>query len=301
MIVKLLKPVIDIAIPSDVISEAPDDREAIRKIGIIGRGAGIFQVGKVIVYRHSLSGNYDRADFISKNLQYLVTPPYLRKDLFKISRELKLAGLLPPLKTPNHAPEGKPERGEYRDGIVIRWDGYYSIVKIGDGVYAKVPRPMPLGTRVVIQIDAPTNREDTYRAHVIPRDKLNIYWGYDVEVIDLKTLFMNNTYDGVLLTGKEGDDVGKVINRIVGLLKTRRVLVIFGSPRNGVDEILKAEGLEDVLNNHPFVNFIPGQGVETVRTEEAIITVLSILNFLRYLGTKASRFVANSNRHTKDT
>ncbi|WP_342765430.1 putative RNA uridine N3 methyltransferase [Vulcanisaeta sp. JCM 14467] len=156
MRVPRLKPIIDIAIPSDFIAESPDDREAVRKIGYLGRGAAIFQVSKIIIYRHKLAGGRDRAEFIMKNLQYLATPPYLRKDLFKLDKDLKYAGLLPPLKTPNHAPEGKPQRGEYREGVVVRWDGYFSIIKIGDGVYAKVPRPMPLGTRVVVQIDVPT-------------------------------------------------------------------------------------------------------------------------------------------------
>ncbi|WP_069807011.1 putative RNA uridine N3 methyltransferase [Vulcanisaeta thermophila] len=287
-VVKLLKPIIDIAIPSDVISEAPDEREAIRKIGLIGRGAGIFQVSKIIIYKHALAGGNDRSELISRNLQYLSTPPYLRKDLFKLSRELRLAGLLPPLKTPNHASEGRPERGEFRDGVVIRWDGYYSIVKIGDGVYAKVPRPMPLGTRVVVQIEAPTNREDTYRAHVVPRDKLGIYWGFDVAVMSLRELLTSGAYDSVVFTGREGEDISNAMERVINALRTERLLVVFGSPRNGVDEILRAEGLEDLLGKHPFINFIPGQGVETVRTEEAVIAVLSILNLLRSLGTKPS-------------
>jgi hypothetical protein len=280
MRVARFKPIIDIAIPSDVLAESPDDREAVRKIGYIGRGAAIFQVSKILIYRHRLAER-DRADFILKNLQYLSTPPYLRKDLFKLDKDLRYAGLLPPLKTPNHAPEGIPQRGEFREGVVVRWDGYYSIVKIGDGVYAKVPKPMPLGTRVVVQVDAPTSREDTYRAHVVPRDKLNIYWGFDAEVTSLGELFRR--YDAVILTGKEGVDIKEAINDLRSYMSRDKVLVVFGSPYHGIDEILRAEGLGEFLSKYPFVNFIPGQGVESVRTEEAVIAVLSILNLLRYL------------------
>ena len=281
MRVPRLKPIIDIAIPSDFIAESPDDREAVRKIGYLGRGAAIFQVSKIIIYRHKLAGERDRAEFIMKNLQYLATPPYLRKDLFKLDRDLKYAGLLPPLKTPNHAPEGKPQRGEYREGVVVRWDGYFSIIKIGDGVYAKVPRPMPLGARVVVQVDAPTTRDDTYRAHVIPRDRLNIYWGFETEVMGLNSLF--SAYDYVILTGREGMSIKDAMDYVRNAMSKDRVLVVFGSPYHGVDEILKAEGMEEVLRKYPFINFIPGQGVETVRTEEAVIAVLSILNLVRYL------------------
>ncbi|MGC9179472.1 MAG: putative RNA uridine N3 methyltransferase [Vulcanisaeta sp.] len=276
-----LKPIIDIAIPSDFLAESPDNREAIRKIGYIGRGAAIFQVSRIIVYRHRLAGDRDKAQFIIKNLGYLSTPPYLRKDLFKLDKDLKYVGLLPPLKTPNHAPEGKPQRGEYREGIVIKWDGYYSIVKIGDGIYAKIPRPMPLGTRVIVQIDAPTTRDDTYRAHVVPRDRLSIYWGFESEIMDVSKLFDEYIY--VILTGKEGISIKNAIEQINDFLSGDRFLVVFGSPYHGVDEILRAEGMENTLKKYPFINFIPGQGVETVRTEEAVIAVLSILNLIRHL------------------
>jgi len=281
MRVTRLKPIIDIAIPSDFLAEVPDEREAVRKIGYVGRGAAIFQVNKVLIYKHKLAGERDRANFILRNLQYLSTPPYLRKDLFKLNRDLRYAGLLPPLKTPNHAPEGKPEKGEFREGIVVRWDGYFSIVKIGDGVYAKVPKPMPIGSRVVVQIDAPTTRDDTYRAHVVPRDRLNIYWGFDVEVGSLGEVLRG--YGNVILTGKEGADIKRVIKDLREYMGRDRLLVIFGSPYHGVDEILRAEGLDSMLTKYPFINFIPGQGVETVRTEEAVIAVLSILNIFRYL------------------
>jgi predicted SPOUT superfamily RNA methylase MTH1 len=276
-----LKPIIDIAIPSDFLAESPDNREAIRKIGYIGRGAAIFQVSRIIVYRHRLAGDRDKAQFIIKNLGYLSTPPYLRKDLFKLDKDLKYVGLLPPLKTPNHAPEGKPQRGEYREGIVIKWDGYDSIVKIGDGIYAKIPRPMPLGTRVIVQIDAPTTRDDTYRAHVVPRDRLSIYWGFESEIMDVSKLFDEYIY--VILTGKEGISIKNAIEQINDFLSGDRFLVVFGSPYHGVDEILRAEGMENTLKKYPFINFIPGQGVETVRTEEAVIAVLSILNLIRHL------------------
>ncbi|WP_367834512.1 putative RNA uridine N3 methyltransferase [Vulcanisaeta sp. JCM 16159] len=73
MRVSRLKPIIDIAIPSDFLAEVPDDREAIRKIGYLGRGAAIFQVSKIIIYRHRLAGERDRANFILKSLQYLAT------------------------------------------------------------------------------------------------------------------------------------------------------------------------------------------------------------------------------------
>ncbi|WP_367834513.1 putative RNA uridine N3 methyltransferase [Vulcanisaeta sp. JCM 16159] len=133
----------------------------------------------------------------------------------------------------------------------------------------------------MVQVDAPTTRDDTYRAHVIPRERLGIYWGFESEVMDISKLFSN--YDYAILTGKEGTGIKDAMEHVRNALGRDRVLVIFGSPYHGVDEILRAEGMEWALRKYPFINFIPGQGVETVRTEEAVIAVLSILNLVRYL------------------
>jgi len=61
---------------------------------------------------------------------------------------------------------------------------------------------------------------------------------------------------------------------------SKSVLVLFGSPHEGVFSIAKREGfrLEDVADF--ILNTIPLQGTETVRTEEAVFATLSILNVL---------------------
>ena len=55
-------------------------------------------------------------------------------------------------------------------------------------------------------------------------------------------------------------------------------MVAFGSPRFGLREILQQEKLDrnDVLDY--FVNTIPSQKTATVRTEEALLVSLGILN-----------------------
>jgi hypothetical protein len=56
------------------------------------------------------------------------------------------------------------------------------------------------------------------------------------------------------------------------------VLVAFGAPARGLHEIVGAEGAN--LNNIAdfVVNMIPEQGTETVRTEEALLASLAVLN-----------------------
>jgi hypothetical protein len=53
---------------------------------------------------------------------------------------------------------------------------------------------------------------------------------------------------------------------------------LFGAPSRGLHEIAKDEGLK--LNElvDIIVNTIPKQGTETVRTEEALLATLAVLN-----------------------
>ncbi len=282
---RLLKPLIDVAIPWNVLEESPDEREKVRKIGYLCRGAAIFQASKLIVYTY---GRWDPSEtkFLVRNLEYLVTPPYLRKQLFKIEPELKLAGLLPPLRTPSHySTRERPKPGDIVEGIVVRWDGYYSIVKIGETAYAKLPRPHPIGTRLTLRIEAESGH-NVYRAHIVNIDKLNVYWNLRVEQRSLRELLEDKSYDVVILTGREGEDLCRSYRDLMAVIRRarendKRVLVLFGSPKHGVDEILRLESISLERDRYLFLNFVPEQGVETIRTEEAVIAVLSILHFIR--------------------
>lgn len=259
---------LSIAIPHDVLSEAPDEEGKVRKLGLIARAAAIFRVESIIIYHYGRPLTED-IELAKAVLEYAVTPPYLRRRIFGLDRRLRHVGILPPLKIPSHVVPREPRAGEVREGVVEKWDGYYSLVYIGGERYAKVPRPYPIGTRMLVKIEAPTSRPDTYRASVY-RGPPPGYWGYRVEVRPLSRLFEG--FDMVLLTGKEGKSVCGSRLDLNG-----RILVAFGGPRRGVDEVLKEGGMD---MSHPLINFVPGQGVEAIRTEEAIFAVLAILNYM---------------------
>ena len=53
-------------------------------------------------------------------------------------------------------------------------------------------------------------------------------------------------------------------------------LIVFGSPQYGLKEIFDKERL-DILKYYSY-NFFPFQGTQTIRLEESIFGVLSILN-----------------------
>ena len=99
---------LSIAIPASTISDTPHLREKTAKIGLIGRAAAIFRVDEIIVYPDNPRANQrEDLDFIALLLNYLETPQYLRKRLFKIEPRLQFAGILPPLRTPHHPVSGK--------------------------------------------------------------------------------------------------------------------------------------------------------------------------------------------------
>jgi len=264
--------VVDIAIPHDVLEGTPDDREKVRKIGYIGRAAAIFRVGRIYIYTYGNETRREDVELLRKMLEYMRTPPYLRKYVFKLSEELKLAGLLPPLRLRSFVVSKEPRVGEVRLGVVTRWDGYYSILYIGGGKYAKIPKPYPIGKILAVRIEAPTSREDTYRAHVVDASKLRSYLGFNVEVVNIKELFKLG-YKTIILTGREGRGVCDL-----GAEGLEESLIIFGGPKRGVDEILASEGID--YSSYPFLDFVMGQGVETIRTEEAILVVLSVINYV---------------------
>ena len=71
------------------------------------------------------------------------------------------------------------------------------------------------------------------------------------------------------------DIVGELAKRWI---EASSVLVVFGSPERGLHEIAREGGinLNDIADF--VVNTIPEQGTETVRTEEALLASLAILN-----------------------
>lgn len=112
-----------------------------------------------------------------------------------------------------------------------------------------------------------------------------IYWGYRVHKSESLGKVLKDRLWGLKVgTSRYGVRVQEVLPSLSKALKTSRsTLVAFGSPRMGLGEILKQEKLDpkDVFNY--FVNTAPDQHTVTVRTEEAILVSLGILNLARKL------------------
>jgi len=265
-----------IAIPSSLISECSDLREQTAKVGIIGRAAAIFRVDEIYVYKEGEKADYFQ-EIICNILEYMECPQYLRKYLFPKLKQLKYVGILPPLRTPHHPL--KSERvvikgHEYREGVVIKNDfkENKSVVYVGLNKPV-ICRPFrPLFARVTVDVDC--NR-------IVSKEKVPIYWGYEVfKAESLSHVFEVSKADLVIGTSRYGTMIGEILNRLKARMKNsaNKILVIFGGPQKGIFDILREEGVDPWDFCDFIVNFAPHQGVKTIRTEEAVLIVLSILN-----------------------
>jgi predicted SPOUT superfamily RNA methylase MTH1 len=254
-------------------------REKTEKIGMIARAAAIFAVTKVCIYGVA-SESKDETRFLKLILEYLELPQYLRKKVYPISEDLRFAGLLPPLRIPSHLvtpDESKVRVGDIRDGIAVRKDGKL-FADVGLRNYIILSGNAVPNQRVTVRIESVGNG---LSASIIERSSVGIYWGYSVKAYSsLRELFNSLKPAFAILTSRKGDNVQERWNtltyRIGGAQNT---LAVFGSPKHGLPEILERERFNPP--NSVILNTIPKQAVETVRTEEAIVATLAILNLAR--------------------
>jgi len=273
-----------IAIPTSVVSDTPHLREKTSKIGLIGRAAAIFRINEIIVYPDDMKVDQTREmSLIALLLSYMETPQYLRKELFKLQPELQFAGILPPLRTPHHPLNKKAKNlkaGQYREGVVLSKTNEGVLVDIGVEQPALLrEKQLAAGVRLTLRITKAAS--DPVEVQTAIQDEIPHYWGYRVTVErrSFKKLIENGKFDLTIATSKKGVSFADVAYELAGNWeKARNVLVAFGAPANGLYEIAKEEGesLDDLVDF--VINTIPTQGTETVRTEEALLVSLAILN-----------------------
>jgi len=274
-----------IAIPASVVSDTPHLREKTSKIGLIGRTAAIFRVDEIIIYPDSSETNQrQESDLVATLLAYMETPQYLRKRLFRLQPELQYAGILPPLRTPHHPLNRKMKNlriCEYREGVTLSKTSGGTFVDIGVEQTALIlNEQLPMSKRVTVRIAEVGKRIEVELAS---RDDVPEYWGFivTVEKHTLGKILKSRSFDLTVATSKYGVPFADVAKEIAEKWKkAKTILVAFGAPTRGLREIVKCEGLSlgDIADF--VVNTVPTQGTETVRTEEALVASLAILNML---------------------
>jgi hypothetical protein len=278
-----LKSTIAVAIPASLTAEVPHLREKTVKVGLIGRTLAIFRIDRVIIYP-DLPEMKREGELMADLLRYMETPQYLRKRLIPLKPHLRYAGILPPLGTPHHPLEDKGTKvkaGSFREGVIINSDNKRSLVDIGveNPVQLNVPR-LPAGERITVKI---VKSGKVPSIELARREEVNAFWGYEVITSDkpLGKFVREYKADLVIATSRYGQPVQEVL-REIAVRWRGKILFLFGSPSEGLREILARENLRPEDISDFVVNTIPEQGVRTVRTEEALISTLAVFNVLAH-------------------
>lgn len=276
-----MKKKLAIAIPSSIVSELKHLRRKTNIIGIVGRAASIFRVDEIILFKDKP----DEAKLIKTILGYMESPQYLRKRIYKKIPELRYVGILPPLRTPHHPLKDKLKDvkiGEYREGIVLEATRTQGLVDVGLRKPVQVNGRIPsINSRITVKI---TEKQPHLRGIITTKKQAQEYWGYKIRDLNsgLNNLLLGEHYDLKIGTSKKGTPIKEVKEKLKeSYQKSEKVLIVFGSNKKSITEILKI-GTEDIPRYFDFyLNMVPSQGTATIRTEEAIQATLSILNLYR--------------------
>lgn len=294
---------ISIAIPSSIIDNAQSKELRAYLVGQIARTCSIFRIDEIIIYHDSLHKGTvkDKLNFCLTNLQYLETPQYLRKTLFSHCEDLALAGLMNPLDISHHL--RTTEFCKYREGLVLNRPvkGEGSWLDIGLKKYCLIENKLPLKTRVTVKLDKGSkeihekselgkdngNVSKHYTGKVTtslePKSK-GLYWGYIVrlahkfEDIFNDSIYNKEKYDLVIGTSDKGEDF-----ETANIKKDyKHCLIVFGGIQglegvveNDEGSTLKSSDVPNLFDM--YLNTCPEQGSRTIRTEEALMITLSVL------------------------
>jgi hypothetical protein len=260
---------ITIFIPISILSDVPSLIEKTFKVGQLARSASIFRVDRIVIYKDSPSANREDAFIMRDLLSYAETPQYLRRRIFPMMDNLKYAGLIPPLRTPHHPLESTD--ASFREGLVLSSDSKGSRVDVGLKKPVDCLSPLTVNKRVTMKLVngawLPASKEE------VP-----LYWGYSftLEFKGIAQLIAAGQYDSVIATSRIGSPLATIAKDIRRTFSNcKNLAILFGSPGEGLHEILKREGarIDDVADL--IVNTVNDQGTATIRTEEAVTISLA--------------------------
>ncbi len=287
---------VSVLVPSSLAREAEDKREATRKLGYVARAATIFRADRLVVFpdRDGETGRFD-GGFVSTVLRYAATPPYLRKEAWGKRDELEYAGVLPPLRATSQTGSESNGSGSLRQGIVTEV-GPDQRVRVNCGlqhpISLVVPPKMAVdeGERVTVRISS----RRPVRAKLVDEPLP----GFAVEQTDLSAALGREDAGVCIAASRFGEEltVGR-LETLAGRVDRDGMTVAFGAPERGLPDILGIEastvGVDptgrrdgDDSSVEPtadpgfdlWLNTVPNQGSEVVRTEEAMFATLAALS-----------------------
>lgn len=298
---------VTVLVPSSLVRESRDKREATRKLGYVARAATVFRVDRLVVYPDSEGERRWGGGFVRTVLAYAATPPYLRKEVWGRRDELEYVGVLPPLRAVAQTGSGSNGSGSLRQGIVTEV-GSDGRVRVNCGLQHPISLPVPSsmtveeGERVTIRISS----RRPLRARIVD----DVSAGVSVEQATLDAVLTRPDSGFRIASSRYGEVLtlsllGDLRQRLAGTESEnateadtesnageRTYTVAFGAPERGLPEICDIDpsvvGQRDDTSDDAsrpdrsrfdlWLNTVPNQGSETVRTEEAMFATLACLN-----------------------
>ncbi len=289
-----------VAIPDSSLAEEDTLRDKSIKASRLARIFAIFGINSIYIYR-DLSSDYSKDRRLLKLvLEYMDTPQYLRKRLYAKVKELKYAGLFPPLKAPHHKPYIRLEDvniGDVRQGVVIKRvsnsnnnatsnnSKYYVDVGLDIPIPLHISKDehVSIGKRVTVVF---TSRYPNLACRLAKYDEIREYWGYNVitagSLSSLLTIMIKRRML-IIITSKYGKNLKSYEHEIASNYNSNKysgILLVFGSPYRDIHEIIKDEHKNIKQFTSDVYNFFPCQKVESIRLDEAILGCLSIINYI---------------------
>ncbi|WP_259517865.1 putative RNA uridine N3 methyltransferase [Halanaeroarchaeum sp. HSR-CO] len=282
-----------VLVPSSLVREAEDKREATRKLGYVARAAAVFRADRLGIFDDSDGERRWGGGFVETVLRYAATPPYLRKEAFGTRDELEYAGILPPLRVSAWTGSESSGSGSLRQGIVTQV-GSEGRVRVNCGlqhpISLHVPPSMAVeeGERVTIRVSS----RRPVRAKLVDEPLP----GFVVTRTNLRDALDRPDAGFRVATSRHGTPV--TVSSLAGLVErvaADGLTVAFGAPGRGLPDILDVDvrdigaatgsataGEGDPTTDAPagfdaWLNTIPDQGSETVRTEVAMFASLGCL------------------------
>ena len=271
-----------VLVPSSLVREAESKRDATRKIGTVARAATVYRTDRLVVYpdREGERGRFGDG-FVATVLRYATTPPSLRKEAWGVRDELEYAGVLPPLRVSSQTGSGSERSGSLRQGIVTEV-GPEDRVRVTCGTQHPISllapgRALTKGERVTIRVSS----VEPVRARIVDEPPP----GPTVLEQDLSTTLGAADAGLRIAASRHGSPL--TVGRLADLPGSGGDLTVaFGAPERGLPAILGL-AVEDVSAGEStagfdrWLNTVPNQGSEVVRTEEAVFATLSPLTLPR--------------------
>ncbi|MDS0299573.1 RNA methyltransferase [Halogeometricum sp. S1BR25-6] len=272
---------LSVLVPSSVVREAEDKREATRKLGYVARAATVFRADRLVVFPDREGENRWGGEFVETVLRYAATPPYLRKEVWGHRDELQYVGVLPPLLVSSTTGSESNGSGSLQQGIVTEV-GPEGRVRVNCGLqhpvslYAPSDTELKEGERVAIRISS----REPVRARIVDEPVP----GFSIARTDLEEAIGRSDAGVTIATSRYGESL--TVPRLAELtprIEREGATVAFGSPGRGLPDILGVDAEEVTVepSDGPgfdlWLNTIPRQGSEVVRTEEAMFASLASL------------------------